>query len=104
MRSLLTTAAVAAGLTVAQAEVLPRSQARHPIQWREAKETPDLAYQEILGAMPFQPTPAPRVDARRLQARASTDNTCAYVSGNAGKDASRICHGEVDGEEQAVEL
>ncbi|GAB1314137.1 Carcinoembryonic antigen-related cell adhesion molecule 1 [Madurella fahalii] len=50
-------------------------------RWEPPRET--LAYMLSLGSEPLIPTPAPRMPVpRELLARDSTDNTCAYITGD----------------------
>ena len=61
------------------------NQNKHARNWLPARETPELGYMQQLGVQPVPTTP-PVLDATKLEKRATTDNTCAYVSG----DPSRL--------------
>lgn len=55
-------------------------------RWAPPRET--LAYMLSLGSEPPVPTPPPRIPVpRELLARDSTDNTCAYITGDSSKPA-----------------
>ena len=81
MRSLIGLAAI--GCTVAVVEArgpYKWSQDKEARDWHPARATPDLAFMAVLGDAPA-PTAPPKLDEGKLRKRTSTDNTCAYISG-----------------------